>query len=1290
MLQFYLDIIRSESNPSPTTSPTFHLTNRIHGISTAAIASSNYHMGALVLEEMIHIIDDNDDNGFDGSNDMDMELEIKEEMRLSISLRLSEIYRLTKEEDVVRSIDTMMEVEDIKKKDVKKNADEIFLQQVRHGLKRASDEENKGHREQALKIYNALYTKLKKRKKDQHDNNLIVDMGNEVVDDERTTYVSLLTKRGMLKCSIALQRWDLLNDSVLNGTGALQMEHSSSNNHSLEDINHFIQYCLTSQTNEKEDLPKLLQFFDQLDNSNNSNNTNNNSSGSSSSSSSSGSSNERGYAKIISQRIKNAHTTSFSRDKMRSHFSMEAALTYMASKSYERALPLLDYAMNDITKKWTELHPLANAERHLLLGTIPMLETMQHTMDLRRTFASFKSRVANEGVSLQQCKKTLIRTMSNLITSWNVSIPDETHDDPSTWNKLRNCRSKCLQILNDSYTTLFDSITDGQSKKSIKMKTLMEIGNQTMLLECAQGMNRSGSYDVADVYLSTLQSIPTAQLKLSIPKCVRVYYQNIYSDISRTAPSSFNTNVDGIEEENDYSDLIHRLNDIEKGTSGCIEKYSNSQNSSPSQQIQVIKLNFLKSDCLSTLSKTHVNKKDTLNGTASAMNSYQHSISLISTLTQQGDDQNQNQFQFWTPILRYAMYCSQLLDSNTLSESMKGGREHLVIQIVTYSLKALHLYVGEGTAKRKTAIAATSTTSPITWFPRVLSLLRPWVGCDSVVNAFDTGTRSLPSWVLLRWNPQLLSLCGGHKYTSITKIIVRNLIQPMLFNYPDAVYFNFIVMCEHLDIDSLTIMQPLLHQMQRSPKGKALNTFSAAIRCTLLPQNRLIDGIEVLGKMFLEEELDGKSKSNINLIESKKWKKKRLIYVQDLLTDVFGKEKNGVGKHVGSYQREFTRRHKTEKTSKLMKAIDSFPLLSKLRADLRMKFKDEVEKDFRKKSIINIDTTSEWFQKYDPDEGNGNDDDKDDDKNDYDSDGDIDMQETSSSSSSSSSFASASSTTTSALYSTSIEVPGLYDCPSFGPPRTATHPTIASFGNTVLQLSSVRKPRRLTVIGSDYKVRYLLCKGGEDMRNDQRIEQLFTYMNTIFVQHNKTRALKNITYSVIPMTSNHGVVEWLNDTEPLKEAYTKQVELIHQENDQSMNNSSRGGGRSKKKKGSKSHFSAGFSDFVKKETKINFGDSKAYIELYKKSRNMQKDWLKIQQDASPSKYLLRNRLLSMSNSSECFHQLRRQTTRCIAVNSICGYLLGMGKFSYIPVSLTLKTSLLFKRYLNTYLNNFFF
>lgn len=72
-------------------------------------------------------------------------------------------------------------------------------------------------------------------------------------------------------------------------------------------------------------------------------------------------------------------------------------------------------------------------------------------------------------------------------------------------------------------------------------------------------------------------------------------------------------------------------------------------------------------------------------------------------------------------------------------------------------------------------------------------------------------------------------------------------------------------------------------------------------------------------------------------------------------------------------------------------------------------------------------------------------------------------------------------------------------------------------------MSSMRRPKRLIIRGDDECDHPFLVKGGEDLRQDQRIEQLFAVMN-ILLSHDATctrRGLQLRTYQVIPLTTRY-------------------------------------------------------------------------------------------------------------------------------------------------------------------------
>eukprot|EP00071_Canis_lupus_P034354 XP_022267911.1 DNA-dependent protein kinase catalytic subunit isoform X5 [Canis lupus familiaris] len=116
-----------------------------------------------------------------------------------------------------------------------------------------------------------------------------------------------------------------------------------------------------------------------------------------------------------------------------------------------------------------------------------------------------------------------------------------------------------------------------------------------------------------------------------------------------------------------------------------------------------------------------------------------------------------------------------------------------------------------------------------------------------------------------------------------------------------------------------------------------------------------------------------------------------------------------------------------------------------------------------------------------------------------------------------------------------LEIPGQYD--GKGKPLPEYHARIAGFDERIKVMASIRKPKRIIIRGHDEKEYPFLVKGGEDLRQDQRIEQLFEVMNVLLSQDTacSQRNMQLKTYHVIPMTSRLGLIEWIENTLTLKD-----------------------------------------------------------------------------------------------------------------------------------------------------------
>lgn len=82
--------------------------------------------------------------------------------------------------------------------------------------------------------------------------------------------------------------------------------------------------------------------------------------------------------------------------------------------------------------------------------------------------------------------------------------------------------------------------------------------------------------------------------------------------------------------------------------------------------------------------------------------------------------------------------------------------------------------------------------------------------------------------------------------------------------------------------------------------------------------------------------------------------------------------------------------------------------------------------------------------------------------------------------------------------------------------------------------NGISRPKIISVRGSDGHLYKQLVKGGDDMRQDAVMEQVFANLNSTLQQNvtTKQRHLKIRTYKVIPTSPQTGVLEWVENTEP--------------------------------------------------------------------------------------------------------------------------------------------------------------
>ncbi|KAL3621412.1 hypothetical protein CASFOL_036324 [Castilleja foliolosa] len=97
-------------------------------------------------------------------------------------------------------------------------------------------------------------------------------------------------------------------------------------------------------------------------------------------------------------------------------------------------------------------------------------------------------------------------------------------------------------------------------------------------------------------------------------------------------------------------------------------------------------------------------------------------------------------------------------------------------------------------------------------------------------------------------------------------------------------------------------------------------------------------------------------------------------------------------------------------------------------------------------------------------------------------------------------------------------------------------PTISGIADEAEILSSLQRPKKIVLIGSDGTERPFLCKPKDDLRKDARMMEFNAMINRLLSKSPESRRRKLYvrTFAVIPLTEDCGMVEWVPHTRGLR------------------------------------------------------------------------------------------------------------------------------------------------------------
>ena len=186
--------------------------------------------------------------------------------------------------------------------------------------------------------------------------------------------------------------------------------------------------------------------------------------------------------------------------------------------------------------------------------------------------------------------------------------------------------------------------------------------------------------------------------------------------------------------------------------------------------------------------------------------------------------------------------------------------------------------------------------------------------------------------------------------------------------------------------------------------------------------------------------------------------------------------------------------------------------------------------------------------------------------------------------------------------------------------------SISSAKPSLQVITSKQRPRKLCMVGSTGKEYMFLLKGHEDLRQDERVMQFFSLVNSLLTSDPETLK-RNLTiqrFSVVPLSPNSGLIGWVPQSDTLH-----QLIRDHREKKKVMLN-------------------------IEHRIMLKMAPDYDHLPLMNKVEVFEHSLESTEGDD------LAKLLLLKSPSSEVWFDRRTNFTRSLAVMSMVGYVLGLG------------------------------
>jgi len=182
---------------------------------------------------------------------------------------------------------------------------------------------------------------------------------------------------------------------------------------------------------------------------------------------------------------------------------------------------------------------------------------------------------------------------------------------------------------------------------------------------------------------------------------------------------------------------------------------------------------------------------------------------------------------------------------------------------------------------------------------------------------------------------------------------------------------------------------------------------------------------------------------------------------------------------------------------------------------------------------------------------------------------------------------------------------------------------IKSFHYAATIMASKEKPKRIQILGSDGNYYYFLLKYDKlgDLRKESRFIEFAALCNKMLEndEESRKRNLRLRTYSIVPLSRNSGLIEWIKNTSTLKSLVADSWK--------------------------KSNIKGEMQDIKEKATNLRSGDTHKEI------------WEVLKDDIKP---VLGQWMLDHYPSPDIWYEAKTNFIRSTAIWSMIGYVIGLG------------------------------